>query len=229
MVRLIEHYGIRLGSATAYLVKGQKGCILVDAGSKGKEQMFFDYLRRSGISQGELQLIVVTHVHYDHVGGLALIKKRCQCPVAVHTNEAALLREARIAIPPPTNTVGRMLSFLGRKLISTDRNFAPVEPDILISSEFLLDDFGIDGSVLFTPGHTRGSVSVLLRSGEAFVGDLASSFPFQSVFPMYAEEPEQVCESWKKILDFGSKMIFPSHGSSFVAEKLTREYEKRAL
>jgi len=229
VVRLIEHYGIRLGSATAYLVKGQKGCILVDAGSKGKEQMFFDCLRRLGISQGELQLIVVTHVHYDHVGGLALIKKRCQCPVAVHTNEAALLREARIAIPPSTNTVGRMLSFLGRKLISTDRNFAPVEPDILISNEFLLDDFGIDGSVLFTPGHTRGSVSVLLRSGEAFVGDLVSSFPFQSVFPMYAEEPEQVCESWKKILDFGSKMIFPSHGSSFVAEKLTREYEKRAL
>jgi glyoxylase-like metal-dependent hydrolase (beta-lactamase superfamily II) len=120
-----------------------------------------------------------------------------------------------------------MLSFFGRKLISTDRNFAPVEPDILISEELPLEDFGIDGSVLFTPGHTRGSVSVLLRSSEAFVGDLASSFPHQSVFPMYAEEPERVCESWKKILDFGSKMIFPSHGSSFVAEKLTREYEKR--
>lgn len=216
-----------MGLATAYLLKGQKGCILVDAGCKGKEQMFFDYLRKLGISPSEIKLIIVTHVHYDHVGGLALIKKSCQCPVAVHINEAALLREAQIAVPPPTNSVRRIFSSVSRKLSSIDRSFTPVEPEILISKELLLDDFGFDGVVLFTPGHTKGSVSVLLRSGEAFIGDLASSFPFQSMFP-YAEEPEQVLKSWKKIIDFGCRTILPSHGSSFPVEKLSKEYDKRA-
>jgi hypothetical protein len=67
----------------------------------------------------------------------------------------------------------------------------------------------------------------VLRSGEAFVGDLASSFPFQSTFPTYAEKPEQVLRSWKRILDFGAKTIFLSHGQPFDAEKLAKEYEKR--
>lgn len=217
-----------MGPVTAYLLKSPKGCILVDAGCKGNEQRFFDYLRKLGISPSEINLIIITHVHFDHVGGLALIKERCRCPVAVHINEAALLKEARIAVPPPTNSVRRMFSSVSRKLVSIDRSFASVEPEILISKELLLDDFGFNGVVLFTPGHTRGSVSVLLRSGEAFIGDLASSFPFQSMFP-YAEEPEQVLESWKKIIDFGCRTIFPSHGNSFPVEKLSKEYDKQML
>ena len=225
---MTEYHRIRLGPAAAYLIRGQNGYSLIDAGSKGKEQMFFDCLHKLDVCPEKVRLIVITHVHYDHVGGLARLKEACQCPVAVHESEAELLKKATILSPPlSTTSTGRLLSFVRRKLMPVDRSFPPVEPDILIKEELLLDDYGLDGSVLATPGHTRGSISVVLRSGEAFVGDLASSFPFQSTFPTYAEKPEQVLRSWKRILDFGAKTIFPSHGQPFDAEKLAKECEKR--
>ena len=227
---MTEYYRIPLGPAAAYLVKGQNGYSLIDAGSKGKEQVFFDHLQRLGVCPEELRLIVITHVHYDHVGGLAEIRETCQCPIVVHESEAELLKKAIISAPPsPTTSTGRLLSFIGRKLMPVERSFAPVKPDILISKELLLDEYGLKGSILCTPGHTTGSISVLLLSGEAFVGDLASSFPFQWAFPAYAEEPHEVLKSWRKILDFGAKTILPSHGKSFGAGRLAKEYEKRTL
>jgi hydroxyacylglutathione hydrolase len=46
-------------------------------------------------------------------------------------------------------------------------------------------EFGVDGRIVHTPGHTSGSISLLLDSGEAFVGDLAVNYlPFNiSIFP----------------------------------------------
>jgi len=98
-VAMTEYHRIRLRPANVYLIKGRKGFILVDAGSKGKEQVFFDYLQKLGISPESLRLIVITHVHYDHVGGLAGIKEKCRCPVAVHASEAGLLEEATVVTP----------------------------------------------------------------------------------------------------------------------------------
>lgn len=87
--------------------------------------------------------------------------------------------------------LGRSLSFVGHKLVSIDRSFTPIKPDILISEELLLNDFGIDGSVYTTLGHTEGSVSVILKSGEAFIGDLAVK-SFLTIFPVYAEDANEV-------------------------------------
>jgi len=69
---------------------------------------------------------------------------------------------------------------------------------MLISKELLLNDFDLNGSVFTTPGHTWGSLSVLLRTGEAFIGDLAVNFfPAQSVFPTYAEDTKEVLKVGK--------------------------------
>jgi glyoxylase-like metal-dependent hydrolase (beta-lactamase superfamily II) len=48
----------------------------------------------------------------------------------------------------------------------------PVEVSIR-DSGLPLNDYGISGRIVYTPGHTKGSISVVLDSGEAFVGDLA--------------------------------------------------------
>jgi glyoxylase-like metal-dependent hydrolase (beta-lactamase superfamily II) len=62
---MTEIDGIALGEARVYLMKDQKGCVLVDAGSKGKEQEFSDRLDKLRILPNNINLIVITHVHYD--------------------------------------------------------------------------------------------------------------------------------------------------------------------
>ncbi|NTV58665.1 MAG: hypothetical protein HGA74_15485 [Deltaproteobacteria bacterium] len=54
----------------------------------------------------------------------------------------------------------------------------PLPVDLILGDEGLsLEPYGIAGQVIHTPGHTQGSVSILLEGGHALVGDLAMAMP----------------------------------------------------
>jgi hydroxyacylglutathione hydrolase len=93
--------------------------------------------------------------------------------------------------------------------------------DIILGDEaFSLTGFGIAGKVISTPGHSPGPVSVVLETGDAFIGDLEmNAFPMclSPSLPIFAEDIQKVKESWKFIFDCGVKMIYPAHGNPFPA------------
>ncbi len=96
---------------------------------------------------------------------------------------------------------------------------------VLGDEETSLAPFGIPGRVLYTPGHTMGSVSVLLESGDAFVGDLAmNGLPLRlgPGVPVFADDLELVKKSWRLLLDQGAKTIYPGHGKPFPADVLRK-------
>ena len=167
------------GHVNTYLIQGDDQCILIDTGSINQQQTFIHHLAKHGISAGQIGLVVITHAHFDHVGSLKAIKALCQCPVAIHEEESPLLRKGLMVVPPGTSLFGKVASFVGKMFMRPLLRFPPVEPDILISEDYSLESFGIPGKILPTQGHTEGSLSVLLESGEAFVGDLAANYlPF---------------------------------------------------
>jgi glyoxylase-like metal-dependent hydrolase (beta-lactamase superfamily II) len=74
---------------------------------------------------------------------------------------------------------------------------------------------------VYTPGHTAGSLSVLLDSGEAFVGDLAMNklpLRYNPSLPVLADDIEKAKESWKCLLELGVEMVYPGHGQPFSVE-----------
>lgn len=87
-------------------------------------------------------------------------------------------------------------------------------------------EFGVNGRIVHTTGHTSGSISLLLDSGEAFVGDLAVNYlPFNiSIFPPFAEDTAQLIASWKKIQRMGARIILLAHGIPFSAEKFKKYF-----
>ena len=107
--------------------------------------------------------------------------------------------------------------------------FPKFKPDILITDKpFPLTEYGIDGNVIHTPGHTLGSISVILDSGEAFVGCMAHNgvpFRIRPGLPIYAQDLIALKKSWKMLIDRGVKMIFPGHGKAFPAEVIIRSLE----
>ena len=100
--------------------------------------------------------------------------------------------------------------------------FRSVKPDIVVSQEMPLGEFGVDGFIVPTPGHTEGSISVVLPTGEAFVGDLAVNF-IGSVFPPFAENTQVLLKSWRKLVGQGVKTIHPSHGRPFNVDLLIKQ------
>jgi hydroxyacylglutathione hydrolase len=223
---------IRLGYANAYLVKGEGTFILIDAGSLNQQYAFKRHLAKLKISALDIGLIVITHAHFDHVGSLKVIQQLCQCPVAIHERESRLLKDGVIVFPPGTNRFGKTASCLGKKLLRPFFRFPPVEPDIIISEDFPLEPFGIQGSIIPTKGHTEGSVSVLLSSGEAFVGDLAANYlprGLGPIFPPFAENVSELLRSWQKVLSLGATGICPGHGKTFKAELLRRRLSTQGV
>ncbi|KUG04182.1 metallo-beta-lactamase superfamily hydrolase [hydrocarbon metagenome] len=209
---------LRLGITNCYLIKGYRGYIMIDAGSLRKEKLFLALLAKQHISPQDIDLIIITHAHFDHIGSLAGIKRMCSCPVLAHPVEARIMREGEIVIPPGTNMLGSAVSFLGKR-VRPLLAFEPVESEITIDCQYDLGEFGIKGKILPTPGHTIGSLSVLLTNGNALVGDLAANLTGLSVYPPFAEMPAEIYSSWGSILRHGGVNIFPAHGRPFSIER----------
>ncbi len=227
MTRLANHlHKIRLGLCNAYLIQGEGGAVLVDAGHVDCERTFVRYLKKHTISPDTIKLIVITHVHFDHVGGLKELKTRCRCPVAVHAEAASALLDGAVSFPPGTNLLGKMASLLGSTVGKTFMKYPPVKADILVSEETSLAPFGVSGKIVPTLGHTATSLSVLLASGEAFVGDLAANYlpgNLGPIFPPFAENVEALLQKWEDLLKAGARVICPGHGRPFSAHLLSRK------
>lgn len=91
--------------------------------------------------------------------------------------------------------------------------FPPLEPDIIIDDSFDLSEYGIKGKVISTPGHTLGSVSVILENGDAIVGDLLiGSFSSKKPsLPFWADDLEELKRSIGKLIKYAPKKVYIAH------------------
>lgn len=210
-------YSVKLGVNSCYLIRG-KHIVMVDGGVPLKVNSFRKKLDQLGIRPEEIKLIVLTHSHIDHAGSAKAIQKLTGAKVAYHEKEKEFLEVGGCAVPKATNWWGRISHPFVFPLLSRIP-FPKVKADITITNEeFPLNEFGIDGSIIHTPGHTEGSISVLLKTGDVFVGCMAhNNLPFRLKpgFPIYAQDIGIVKESWKLLIDKGAKVIYPGHGNPF--------------
>ena len=216
----VQIHPIPLGMDTCYLVR-DRGVILVDGGVPGKVKVFLKALAALGIDPREVQLIVLTHGHFGHIGSIQAIQTLTGAQVAIHKLDKHGLETGAVALPPNFRgwgLRGRITAPLV-KLVAPLTKITPARIDILLDNEGLsLEPYGIPGRILHTPGHTQGSVSVLLDTGDALVGCMAHSakyFRWRPGLPIYAEDHDQIRASWRKLIDLGAKTIYPAHGKPF--------------
>lgn len=105
-------------------------------------------------------------------------------------------------------------------------SFPKFKPDILIGDEpYPHKEYGIEGNIIHTPGHTFGSISIIPDSGKAFVGCMAHNglpFRLRLGLPIYAQDIEAIKECWKILIDRGIIMIYPGHGKPFPLEVIKK-------
>jgi len=208
----------------AYVVVGERS-VLVDTGSAGEEERILRGMRRFNLDPGRISLLLHTHGHTDHAGSTRALKERLRVPAAVHPADAAKLRAGDSGPLIPLRFSSRVISLF------LDPKFPPVEPDLLIDEGYSLAEFGIPATLLHTPGHTPGSVSVLFEDGRAIAGDLmmggslgGALRPFDPGYHYFAEDLPGLRRSIRKLLDRGAKTIYLGHGGPLDAQRVRERF-----
>ncbi len=218
-------FPLPLRISTCYVIR-DRGTIMVDSGPPKKADAIKILLSRLGVPLEAIRLIVLTHGHWDHTSSARDLKLLTGASIAIHEADRPDIEESRFEFPPGVTTWGRTLRAVMEPLVRRYVTVPPVKADIVLTGEkFPLQDYGVDGCIIHTPGHTAGSVSVLLEDGAAFVGCLAHSglpLRLRPGLPIFSDDIEKVKESWTLVLQGGARMIYPAHGKPFSADLVKR-------
>ena len=210
------------GFYNRYLLHDE-GWILVDTAVPHAAPRVMRTLQKLGVEPRQVKLILLTHGHVDHAGSARELQELTGARIAIHYRDQELVETGRVVAPPLWAPGGRVVNAALAR-ITRRMHFPPVKADIVIGDEGLsLAEFGIHGRVIPTPGHTWGSVSLLLDSGEAFVGDLGGAGGWRGRAPRIppaGDDPQEIVNSWKKLFAAGARTIYPGHGPSFPAQAM---------
>ena len=154
--------------ANPYLLIDPDGLTLIDAGLPGSHRKILRYLASLGFAPVDLKRILITHADFDHVGGLAPLKKASGARVYASPVEARAIAEGHASRPlKPRSVVARLLF----DLMARSFNPATVQVDELLSDGQILPVLG-GLRVVETPGHTPGHISLFAPSAQIlFCGD----------------------------------------------------------
>jgi hydroxyacylglutathione hydrolase len=214
---------VPLHLTTAYIVR-DKETILIDAGNPGDEIAIVRALRREGIKPDDVALILITHGHIDHYGSAEALRDLTGAPIAIHRDDADMMRRGSNGPLVLTGILPRLMALMAGRATVLDAG--GVEPDISIEATADLAIFGIRGCAISTPGHTSGSISVLLSGGTAVVGDLLfPALPGRGPgFPFFYEDRAMVQRSIQKILSLEPERVFASHGGPWSGAEVQKRF-----
>lgn len=224
---------ITYNSTNYYLEPCNNGFLLIDAGWYGKGKIFKKKLNLLGIKPEQIKYILLTHHHHDHVAIIQELKMLTNAKLIVHEKQISYL-ETGVTNDRYIRQYNWVL-WLIDKLIKpfVKYKYLPISidnSDIIIdtdTNDSMLRSIGVSGKIILTPGHSSDSISVLLDSGTAYVGDLAMNMSSMKLigkipFPIEAEDFEQVKLSLKRLINFGGIRFYPSHGDIIFKEMIER-------
>ncbi|NLY19899.1 MAG: MBL fold metallo-hydrolase [Tissierellia bacterium] len=182
---------LKYGNTRTYIVRGKRGLILVDTDWAGTLKQFFKGINKLGVEVSDIKYLIITHFHPDHMG----------------------IAQDLIDLGIELLVIDKQLGFIhsSDKYLSKDSkdNFKPINENVVkvISCEEsreLLRTIGIDGEIIYTPGHSGDSISVVIYEEAAIVGDL---------YPIYTAigYDDLVIESWNKIISYSVNIAYYSH------------------
>ena len=153
---------------------------------------FYRSIKQAGIRISDISYVLATHYHPDHMGlipelmklGVKLLLIDTQIET-VHFSDYIFARD-RLPFEPIDETKAKVIS--------------------CTESRVFLAGIGINGEIISTPSHSSDSVSLVLDSGECFIGDL----PPREHIDAY-EKNDALKADWRKLMGFHPKRVFRAH------------------
>lgn len=213
------------GRSNSFLVNSNENYILVDTGPKKSWNKIKSNLEEL-LGENKLSYLILTHTHFDHAENAAKIKELYNPKIIVHKSEEEYLKHGNSPLPKGTNlATGFIVDVIGKK-IQSRYTYEPANPDITVDEKYDLRSVGINANIIHVPGHSKGSMSIIIDNGIAIVGDAMFGIFGNSIYPPFADNPKIMIESWEKLLNTGCSYFLPGHGKEISRELLEKQYYK---
>lgn len=208
---LLKTFRVMPGNATIYtnmyVVADEetKEGVLIDAA--GGIDKIYNYVENMNI---KLKYVILTHCHGDHIAGLKELRKNYpRIKVVINEDDKVGLTDDTI----------NLCSFLG-----LPENY--VEADILVKDGDILEFGGLKATIIHTPGHTAGSMSILIKDA-VFTGDTMFKRVYGRTDLKTGSEREIMWSIKDKLLKLpDNTIVYPGHGAITIIREEKEFYDK---
>ena len=183
---------LKYGNTNTFFIRGDNTGLLFDTDYAGTLPAFYKTIKQNGIAVKDIEYILVSHYHPDHMGLISeLMKQGVKLLVVdaqkdfIHYSDGIFTRDG-IPYSPIDETSATVIS------CEESRSF--------------LSCMGIHGEIIRTASHSEDSISLALDDGDCFVGDLE---PFEYLEAY--QENASLKRDWEHILSLCPKRIFYAH------------------
>ncbi len=199
---------------TAILVTSDAGHVLIDSGTEQGAAVVLGNVARAGFWIGDVKLLLMSHEHFDHVGGMALLQKRSGAALATSPAAVPVMRSGEPARDDPQ--YGRLPRFAGvGKVYPVDAGTTALAARTVFRP-------------LPSPGHTPGAMSWSWQScdkGKCLSIVYADSFnPISADGYRYSDHPEYVAAFRTALIQLADLdcdiLITPHPGSSSMRQRI---------
>jgi glyoxylase-like metal-dependent hydrolase (beta-lactamase superfamily II) len=202
------------GFSHSFIINDRKK-ILVDTGMNINFPVIMQQFKEVNVDPEDISLIIITHGHSDHFAHIFEYKKLTNAKI-VCTKATADALNTGISSPVMAKT---LFGNIFKKVFSGKlNNYKPVQAEIIIDKDTDLNNYGVSGKLLLTPGHTDCSLSIVLDTGEAIIGDILSRSFISSqkpVFSIFVKSSDEMRDSLKKLLNHNASVFYCGHGGPF--------------
>ncbi len=229
-----------LVGVNAYLVKIDNEFILIDTGGytfndkplNNRWNILEKKLLENDCHPGNLKFVILTHGDIDHIANCKLIKDKYGAKIAIHKYDVSLLNDLTIdkifsnfkfqsiILKLVSKLMNPMFVKISKNII---KHYNEFEVDYIIDENFDLNTFGLNAELLHLPGHTKGSIGLLFKTGDLIIGDTLSNTNKPNI-AMNAFNFQTLKKSVMSLKHKNIQKVYPGHGSPFSFTDLKSKY-----
>jgi hydroxyacylglutathione hydrolase len=196
------------GDCNIYIVNGGTELALIDTGGGYGIPSILENIRKDGLDPKKIKKILITHCHFDHIGGNYEIEEETDANILCHSSD----REA-------IESLNELSLYNMAQQWELGFKAAPIDGTVEDGDTIKVGEVELE--VVHNPGHTPGCISFLLEEDgvkSILCGDIVGA----SGRLGYINGPGFVLDDWKKsikkLLEINPQRLYPGHGTFVLSD-----------
>ena len=189
---------INFGGVNSYLIQSDTNYMLIDNGYPAKWSFLEKELQKAGCNSGNLKLLVLTHGDHDHAGNSVSLKEKYGVKIAMHSDDSGMVEKGdmkwnRKGKPDKFSLMFRLMSLMS--VFFNPGEFKTFIPDLYIDESFNFSPYQFDAKIIHIPGHSKGSIGILIGDGSLICGDF--------LYNLFGKPSQEFCDN---LADFNTSV-----------------------